>query len=545
MADLGTLVPASPLNANDATRHAFTNDIDLEVASYALADVPIDFGTMDANPSWQVDYSVVGYADDSYGLQIRIVNGATILAAADAGGTFSDVDLAITSATDTLSSVTAFAYTNTTANKATWNGASVEIRQLYLKTKGNDVGHVEVDYVAITGTYTAGANGVALDATLAALTSTADASLSIAASVTATLSACTVSSTAGVLSFAEAANTLGNLTLSADASNGTGIKADLAKTLGALSSSSGATTTIQGAAGITLDTVALSSGVSTTIQSDLVKTLEGLALSSAVQVQSEAIQADAANTLDDSTLASAVQVGIGGLLGAAALGDLQGTSSVSITAQLQPKFRGDLGGSPYSGVALASKSTNFVPSTSITAGLVLGTLDDLTSTAQASIAIQGTSTVTLGADTLTSTASIDIAATLTATLDTLVLESEGVSVIGCSLDATLGDLALASDVALLVQATLSSALEDLALESATGVLIQGESSTTLESMIALSSVEVLFGLVGFYLGVDVPLDNPNKGGGFHNTHSVEGGADTGFYGPASNNSGSNGGFWNE
>ena len=544
MADLGTLVPASPLNANDATRHAFTNDIDLEVASYALADVPIDFGTMDANPSWQVDYSVVGYADDSYGLQIRIVNGATILAAADAGGTFSDVDLAITSATDTLSSVTAFAYTNTTANKATWNGASVEIRQLYLKTKGNDAGHVEVDYVAITGTYTAGANGVALDATLAALTSTAGASLSIAANVTATLSACTVSSTAGVLSFAEAANTLGNLTLSADASNGTGIKADLAKTLGALSSSSGATTTIQGAAGITLDTVALSSGVSTTIQSDLVKTLEGLALSSAVQVQSEAIQADAANTLDDSTLASAVQVVVKAAC-SATLGDLQGTSSVSITAQLQPKFRGDLGGSPYSGVALASKSTNFVQGTGITAGLVLGTLDDLTSTAQTSIAIQGTSTVTLGADTLTSTASIDIAATLTATLDTLVLESEGVSVIGCSLDATLGDLALASDVALLVQSTLSSALEDLALESATGVLIQGESSTTLESMIALSSVEVLFGLVGFYLGVDVPLDNPNKGGGFHNTHSVEGGADTGFYGPASNNSGSNGGFWNE
>tara|TARA_R110000787_G_C13443394_1_gene446748 strand:- start:25313 stop:26932 length:1620 start_codon:yes stop_codon:yes gene_type:complete len=164
MASLGTLVPASPLDANDATRHAFTNDTDLETSAHALGNTPADFNTMDANPSWQVDYSVVGYADDTYGLQIRIVNGATILAAADSGGTFSDVDLAITSATDVLSAVTAFAYTNTTANKATWDGASVEIRQLYSKSKGNDGGHVEVDYVAITGTYTAAAAAFTLTA---------------------------------------------------------------------------------------------------------------------------------------------------------------------------------------------------------------------------------------------------------------------------------------------------------------------------------------------------------------------------------------------
>lgn len=155
MADLGTLNGASPINASDDTRHSFTADL-TETASFALDNTPADFATMDSL-SWQVEYARANAGgDDQYDLAIRIVNGATILAAADSGGTFQTVATNITNTTDTTSSVTAFSYVNTTANKATWDGASIELQQVYTKTKGADVNNLTVDYVAITGAYTAG-----------------------------------------------------------------------------------------------------------------------------------------------------------------------------------------------------------------------------------------------------------------------------------------------------------------------------------------------------------------------------------------------------
>jgi len=154
MTVLGTVVPITPLEADDTTYHNFTNDIDLEVASYALGDMPGDFGNMD-DLSYDCIYLVSGApSDDVYGLNIRITNGGTILAAADAGGTYEVVNANITNTSENTKGVTGFTYVNTGANKATWDGASVDIQQRHAKTKGNDGIHVQVDYTPMTGNYT-------------------------------------------------------------------------------------------------------------------------------------------------------------------------------------------------------------------------------------------------------------------------------------------------------------------------------------------------------------------------------------------------------
>ena len=165
MATLTPLQAASPLDSSNDVRLAFTDDL-TETLSRALDDTDADFATM-TTLSHRVEYRVsAAPGDDTYGLSIRIVNGATILAAADSGGTFVNINSNVTNTTDTTSSSTAFAYVNTTADKATWDGASVELRQTYSKTKGPDVVHIEVDFVDFTGTYVAGATNtnVPLDA---------------------------------------------------------------------------------------------------------------------------------------------------------------------------------------------------------------------------------------------------------------------------------------------------------------------------------------------------------------------------------------------
>ena len=157
MTALPALNAASPLDLSDDNRLTFTADLD-ETLNRALDNTPADFGTMD-DLSWQVEYRVnAAPDDDTYDLNIRIVNGATILAAADSGGTFASVATNITSTTDTTSSVTAFAHVNTTADKTTWDGGSVEVQQAYTKTKGADNVSIEVDFVEFTGNYTTGAS---------------------------------------------------------------------------------------------------------------------------------------------------------------------------------------------------------------------------------------------------------------------------------------------------------------------------------------------------------------------------------------------------
>jgi sugar lactone lactonase YvrE len=101
--------------------------------------------------NWLLEYRQQGRSNDTLGIAVRIMNGATVLAAADAGGTFATVNANVTSATDTSTGPTAFAYVNTAANKATWEAGSVEIRQSYTQNAGPDGTHIEVDWAQFTG----------------------------------------------------------------------------------------------------------------------------------------------------------------------------------------------------------------------------------------------------------------------------------------------------------------------------------------------------------------------------------------------------------
>jgi len=154
MAVLPTLTGNTPLNASDDARSLFANDANPGTVTTALTDTPTDFATI-TSLSWLVEYRQAGRVDDVLTLNIRIVNGATILAAETAGGAFSQVATNITTTTDVTSPVTPFAYVNTAASKAVWDGASVELQQVISRVKGADGVHLEVDYIAFTGEYVA------------------------------------------------------------------------------------------------------------------------------------------------------------------------------------------------------------------------------------------------------------------------------------------------------------------------------------------------------------------------------------------------------
>jgi len=151
---LTTLHAASPLDASDNTYLTFTANV-TEILSRAMDNIADgDFVTMDTL-SIDVEYSLTGPGDDDVQqLLVRIMNGTTVLAAADSGGTFKELVANVTNTTDTNTGAIAFDYVNTTASKTTWDGASVEIEQIYTKNKGNDNVAIRVDHVIISGTYT-------------------------------------------------------------------------------------------------------------------------------------------------------------------------------------------------------------------------------------------------------------------------------------------------------------------------------------------------------------------------------------------------------
>ena len=165
MTTLPSTYGASPLDAIDASYASFANDTDGDIITNALDNMPSDFDSMDTGLAWHVSYSVVGRSDDTYGLSVRIINGATILAAATSGGTPATVNANVTNTSDTTGSV-AFAYVNTGASKALWDGATWEFTQAYSKSKGSDGGHIRLNAAWVTGTYTAGAAAQDLTASL-------------------------------------------------------------------------------------------------------------------------------------------------------------------------------------------------------------------------------------------------------------------------------------------------------------------------------------------------------------------------------------------
>lgn len=151
MATLTPINAASPLNASDNTRHAFTVRA-TETTSFALDNVDADFDTM-LTASWTIEYRQQGRSDDTLSLGLRVMSGGTVLAAANSGGTFVTVNSNVTTTTDVTAGPTAFAYVNTTATKTDWDAAVVEISQTYSQNMGPDNAFIEVDHFQLTGTY--------------------------------------------------------------------------------------------------------------------------------------------------------------------------------------------------------------------------------------------------------------------------------------------------------------------------------------------------------------------------------------------------------
>lgn len=137
---------------------------DTNNADYActLADTPSDFVQM-ATLSYDIRYCLSAAppasSKDTYGLSIRVTNGATILAAADAAGTFQSIVSTTTMATTFANKgSTAFSYVNTAADKTAWDGAVVTIRQTYTASGSKDAHAVRVSTFEITGTYSSPKN---------------------------------------------------------------------------------------------------------------------------------------------------------------------------------------------------------------------------------------------------------------------------------------------------------------------------------------------------------------------------------------------------
>lgn len=121
----------------------FPDDV-TSIQPTALSNVPTAFGNM-AAVSFDIDWTFNGtYVNDSYVLAIRIMSGATVLAAGDALGAFVTFANRGTDGVDSGNDVGSFPYVNTVANKATWDSAVVEIRQTYTANGAGDSCFYEV-----------------------------------------------------------------------------------------------------------------------------------------------------------------------------------------------------------------------------------------------------------------------------------------------------------------------------------------------------------------------------------------------------------------
>lgn len=152
----GTLGDTNTTSGGGVSTNA-TNTYD---QGWELNAVPADLANVDTL-SAQLWYGWEGaHANTTWPeLSIRIMNAAgdTVLAAADSGGSFRVIATNITVDTSTASSVLSFNYVNTSANKAAWDDARVEIRITRSRSKGGDDGLQIVYEASMTGTYTQGA----------------------------------------------------------------------------------------------------------------------------------------------------------------------------------------------------------------------------------------------------------------------------------------------------------------------------------------------------------------------------------------------------
>jgi WD40 repeat protein len=156
MATLTAFNARFPLNASDDVYLTFTASTTGEVLSRAAEPTNTDVGRVDTL-LWRVEAGRTTAGDDTFSLAIRVMSGATVLAAANSGGTYASVATIPTGTTaDEVYGPTAFAYVNTTATAAQWAAATVELQQTYSANMGADGAAIKVDHVQFTGTYTRG-----------------------------------------------------------------------------------------------------------------------------------------------------------------------------------------------------------------------------------------------------------------------------------------------------------------------------------------------------------------------------------------------------
>jgi hypothetical protein len=154
-----TNAPNGALGDNsDSTFGGFNTNATSSVnQGWELGNVDSDFDSMDTleivlRYAWSA--SVSNSLWDTLEARIMAADGTTVLAAANSGGTLQVLVTNITNTTILNTSSIAFTYVNTSATKAQWDGAVVEIRITRTRSKGGDSAEQRVYEVDFTGTYT-------------------------------------------------------------------------------------------------------------------------------------------------------------------------------------------------------------------------------------------------------------------------------------------------------------------------------------------------------------------------------------------------------
>jgi uncharacterized delta-60 repeat protein len=139
---------ASPLNASNNTYYSLGDG----AWSLGVTGVPSDLRSVTAL-SWTVEFNQTGRVDDTLSFSVRIMSGSTVLAAADADGTYVVVSSNVTNTADITVGPTAFPYVNSAAPGAAWNTASFVMQQTTSASMANDGAVIRVDFAQFTGTY--------------------------------------------------------------------------------------------------------------------------------------------------------------------------------------------------------------------------------------------------------------------------------------------------------------------------------------------------------------------------------------------------------
>ena len=93
-------------------------------------------------------------ADVTFALRCRIMDGATVLAASESGGTMQNIENNIANTSPENTSSVEFVYVNTGAAKSSWDAMVVEVSVRRVRSKGGGTNRLEIYEADFTGTYT-------------------------------------------------------------------------------------------------------------------------------------------------------------------------------------------------------------------------------------------------------------------------------------------------------------------------------------------------------------------------------------------------------